>query len=217
MVKKRRTESAGERQMPDTDELGKRAGKLADCILNAVKWHFSGTISCMEVDGVRAQIIFVSGEPAGAEYSDGAGTIYGDIAVLRLPIKPIYTTSPLPVAEAEDLASRARIYHPERLFAHSSVKSRKEGRSPSETSGVGRLTIRVEFGKKTPAPLRIELWSEGRICRTDTLDQNGKASFRLLEGEYECRLREGIRLIGQKTFRYPGGDMEITIPVDGAA
>ncbi|MDG6249959.1 hypothetical protein [Methanocalculus sp.] len=203
--------------MPDTDESQKRSGTLADCILNAVQWHFSGTISCMEVDGVRAQVIFISGEPAGAEYADGAGTIYGDIAVLRLPTKPIYTISPLPVAEAEGLASCARIYHPERLFAHATVKKRREARSPAETSGVGRLTIRVASGQRRPVPLRIELWSEGRICGTDTLDQNGKASFRLLEGEYECRLREGIRLIGKKTFRYPGGDMEITIPVDGAA
>lgn len=203
--------------MPDRDESGKRSGKLADCILNAVQGKFSGTISCMEVDGVQAEVIFVSGEPAGAEYSDCAGTIYGDIAVLRLPIKPIYTTSPLSVAEAEDLASRARIYHPERLFAHAAVKNRRGARSPAETFGVGRLTIRVASGQRRPVPLRVELWSEGRICGTDTLDQNGKASFRLLEGEYECRLREGIRLIGQTTFRYPGGDMEITIPVDGAA
>jgi hypothetical protein len=203
--------------MPNTDESGKRSGKLADCILNAVRGQFSGTISCMEVDGVRAQVIFVSGEPAGAEYADGAGTIYGDIAVLRLPTKPIYTISPLSVAEAESLASCARIYHPERLFAHAAVRNRRGGRSPAETSGVGRLTIRVAFGQRTPVPLRIELWCEGRICRTDTLDQKGKVSFRLLEGEYECRLREGISLIGRATFRYPGGDMELTIPVDGAA
>ena len=203
--------------MPDTDEPEKRTGKLADCILNAVQREFSGTISYMGIDGVRAKIIFVSGEPAGAEYADGAGTIYGDIAVLRLPTKPIYTTSPLSVAEAEDLASCARIYHPERLYAHTAVESRSEVRPPAETSGVGRLTIRVAFGKRTPVPLRIELLSEGRICGADTLNQNGKASFRLLKGEYECRLREGISLIGEATFRYPGGDMEITIPIDGAA
>jgi|GEM_PF-2394831 len=203
--------------MPDTDKSGIRSGKLADCILNAVQRGFSGTISSMGIEGVRAQVIFVSGEPAGAEYTDDAGTIYGDIAILRFPTKPMYTLSPLSVAEAESLASSARIYHPERLYAHAAVKSGMEERSPSDTSGLGRLTIRVDFGRKRPVPLRIEIWSEGRLCGTDTPDQNGKASFRLLEGTYEGRLREGIRLIGKTSFSYPGGDMEITIPVDGAA
>lgn len=209
--------SAGKQKMPDTDESKKISGTLADCILKAVQGKFSGTLSCIGVDGVRAHVIFVSGDPAGAEYADDAGTIYGDIAVLRLPTKYIYTASPLSVAEAEDLASCARIYHPERLYAHAAVKSRSEGSMPAETSGVGRLTIRAAYDQRTPMPLKIELWSDGRICGTDTLDQNQKASFRLLKGEYECRLRKGIRVIGRATFSYPGGDMEITLPIDGAA
>ncbi len=217
MVKMENPMSAGEQKMPNTDKSGKRSGKLSDCILKAVQGKFSGTISCIGVDGMRAHLIFVSGDPAGAEYADEAGTIYGDIAVLRLPTAQIYIASPLSVAEAEGLASSARIYHPERLYAHAAVKTRNEGSMPAETSGVGRLTIRVAYDQKTPMPLRIEVWSEGRICGTDTLDQNQKASFRLLKGEYECRLREGISVIGRATFRYPGGDMEITLPVDGAA
>lgn len=201
--------------MPEGKEPEKRSGRLADCIKTAIQQGFTGTISYGKRGKMQASVIFISGKPAGASYSDDAGAIYGDVAVLRLPTTPIYTASPLPAAEAEELARSAHIYHPKRLFAHTEVKNRDDNSAHEEAAGIGILTVRVESGIGYPGTLKIELWNEGRICATDAPDPNGKASFRLLKGEYECLLREGIRLVGRTTINYPGGDMEITVPGGG--
>ena len=161
---------------------------------------------------LRASIIFVSGEPVGAEYTDEAGTIYGDTAVLRLPIQALYTISPLPVAEAEALAGRARIFHTQRIYTHAKVGADHEI-SPSGGAGVGTLTVRVKEGSS--APLRIELWKSGRIVASDTTDNSGTVSFRLLQGTYECCVRNGISLVSKTSITFPGGDLEMVIPVGG--
>ncbi|MDO9538678.1 MAG: hypothetical protein Q7J09_01550 [Methanocalculus sp.] len=193
---------------------GKRAGTLADCIREAVSLNMTGEI--LHQDGVRlrACIIFVSGEPAGAEYTDAAGTIYGDTAVLRLPVDFAYTLSPLPIAEAEALAGRARIFHPMRLFAHAKTGQEPEKRN-SERTGIGTLTVRIGDGAEDRAGLRIELWKNGRICASDTTDQHASVSFRLLEGTYECRVRDGVTVISKTSILFPGGDRETRITTGG--
>lgn len=202
--------------MPEVKKKESRSGSLADCIRLAIEENFSGTIEYRADNGQLASLIFVRGEPAGAEYADSAGTIYGDVAVLRLPVAPEYRAFPLSVPKAETLAARARIYHPERLFAHASMKSGKSSIPEAGESGIGVVTFVVKGTTGFRPGLRIELWNEGRICATDALDHYGKASFRLLKGVYECRLREGIRLVHTTTISYPGGDMEIPVSIDGA-
>ena len=199
--------------MPKIKRTDNRSGSLADCIRSAIHESFSGTIEYRAGDNQLASLIFVRGEPAGAEYADSAGTIYGDVAVLRLPVAPEYTIFPLSISEAESIVRRARIYHPERLFAHASMKNEKSSIPGTEQAGIGVVTVVVKGGTGLKPGLRIELWNEGRICATDALDQYGRASFRLLKGEYECRLREGIRLVYTTTISYPGGDREIVLPI----
>ncbi|MCQ1538078.1 hypothetical protein FTO68_03610 [Methanocalculus taiwanensis] len=202
--------------MPEVKKKESRSGSLADCIQTAIEENFSGTIGYRAGNSQLASLIFVRGEPAGAEYADSAGTIYGDVAVLRLPVAPGYFAFPLSEEEAIKRAARARIYHPERLLAHASVKDQKSSITGTGQPGIGVVTIIVKGGTAIKPGLRIELWNEGRICATDALDQHGRASFRLLKGEYECRLREGIRLVSTTTISYPGGDMEIPLSIDGA-
>lgn len=191
--------------MPDK---GRIKGTLADCISEGVARRLTGEIVHQEGKNMSARIIFISGEPAGAEYTDPAGTIYGDTAVLRLPPGILYTISPLPIALAEDFAARARIFHPTRLYAHAKAREEPGSREPTP-GGIGTLQIR------TGAGLRIELWKNGHICASDTTDAKGSVSFRLLEGTYECRLRNGISLISKTPLIYPGGDREMEVPYKG--
>ncbi|MCP1662027.1 MAG: hypothetical protein D5R99_07695 [Methanocalculus sp. MSAO_Arc1] len=191
-------------------------GLLGECIQEALRTGFTGEILYQDDTIERAAVIFISGEPAGAEYTDQAGSIFGDTAVLRLPIRSMYTPLPATAGEAAERARRMRIFHPKRLYAHATIKPEKTARS-SDQGGAGTVTISLCEGRWIVPGLRVEIWSRGLIVGSDMPDQSGKASFRLLEGEYECRIRDGIRIVSRKTFQYPGGDLEIQVAENGAA
>lgn len=192
----------------------KRCGILKDCIKEVISTGFSGEILYRDATIFKASVIFVSGEPAGAEYTDGAGSIFGDTAILRLPTTTFYEIIELPVSVAQSLAKTARLYHPQRLYAHASMNTGSIAMSSGEAN-VGTLSIRVEGMATLPAGLRIELLERGFIVASDTPGQMGSASFRLLKGEYQCRLRDGIRIISELSITFPGGDIETTIHYRG--
>ncbi|WP_253487390.1 hypothetical protein [Methanocalculus alkaliphilus] len=188
---------------------------LHDCLQEAFNTKMTGEIRCEE-GGMIASVITISGEPGGAEYTDAAGTIYGDTAILRFPADGIFSCIPLTLKEAEERSGRARIFNPARLFVNINTELQTDLKPEADT-GVGRLTIRIETPETPLQDLRIELWNNSRMCATDTTDHRGKVTFKLLSGNYECRVRDGIRLVSRSIIDFPGGDLEtkVLIPRDG--
>lgn len=201
--------------MPSEDCDRKRSGSLEECIQEVISTGLSGMILYQDATIIRAMVIVVSGEPAGAEYTDTAGSIFGDTAIFKLPIHTLYTITELPTPMAQTLAGLARLYHPKRLYAHASKKTGPIGKSSGEANS-GRISIKVEGIATSPIGLRIELWNRGLIVASDTLDHMGSASFRLLKGEYECRLRNSVGLISRSPISFSGGDVKITIDYRGS-
>ncbi len=192
-------------------ERGER--DLYSCLREAIESQLTGEIR-HEADGVIASLIIISGEPAAAEYTDESGTIHGDTAILRFPATGPFSFIALSLQVAKERSGTARIFQPSRLFGLSKTEPRPY-LTPADNTGVGKLTIQIERAGSPDQDLRIELWSNNRICAADTPDQKGKATFRLLRGTYECRVREGIRLISRSVIDFPGGDLESIIPISG--
>ena len=186
---------------------------LHDCLQEAFDKKLTGEIRCEE-NVMIASVITISGEPVGAEYTDAAGTIYGDTAILRFPADGTFSCIPLTLQEAEERSGRARIFNPARLSVHTKTDFQTDIK-PEANAGIGRLTIQIETAGSPHQDLRIELWNNSRICATDTTDQRGRATFKLLSGRYECRIRDGIRLISRSIIDFPGGDLESQVVIHG--
>ncbi|MBR1368675.1 hypothetical protein RJ53_03800 [Methanocalculus chunghsingensis] len=188
---------------------------LQYCLQEAFDNKLTADIRCEE-GGMSASVITISGEPGGAEYTDAAGTIFGDTAILRFPADGIFTCNPLTLQQAEERSGRARIFNPARLSVHTKTDLETDIKTEAN-AGIGRLTIQMKTTGSLPQDLRIELWNNSRICATDTTDQRGEATFKLLSGRYECRVRDGIKLISRSIIDFPGGDLKsiVLIPGDG--
>ncbi len=129
-------------------------------------------------------LVLRGGEPDGAIFVDGKGTLFGDTAVLHLTRGEefdLYHTAP-PVADA--LTARCRVFDKSHL--------KKGGRLEIPTIGapdrqrVGVLCLTVQDSHAPLAGAHVSIRKGKLVITSDVTDSRGRVCFRLLNGRYIC-------------------------------
>jgi hypothetical protein len=128
-------------------------------------------------------LLFMAGEPEGALLSDHRGILVGDKAILSMDLKSTFVFHQI----SPDIIDRLVLWC--RIFDKSHVKSRSSEeviQIGKKRSGIGVLIIGVE---KAGVPIQgasLTIRREGAVVGNNRTDYEGKASFRLMFGDYDC-------------------------------
>lgn len=166
-----KTEPSGTYGLPD----------LIGCIRSG---GWSG-IAVSKADTGESYLLFIAGEPEGALFSDHRGILVGDKAILGMDQKSTYVFHRI----SPDIVDRLVLWC--RIFDKSHVKSGSSGeviQIGKKRSGIGVLVIAVEKASVPIPGAHLTIRREGHVIGNNRTDYEGKASFRLMFGAYDCAL-----------------------------
>ncbi len=170
----------------------------------------SGIGISREKDGSEIFLLFIAGEPQGAVFNDKVGTLCGDIAVFRLRGTELFSFHPVDPAKVEECALGCRVYDRSHLKGNPPVEIPHLSRR--EAGGIGILAITVLKRSVPQAGLHVSIRKDGQIVGSDITAATGKASFRLLFGEYECVIMDRDHTLRQYPVTF--GSPEILYAID---
>lgn len=134
-------------------------------------------------DKGESYLLFIAGEPEGALLWDHRGILVGDKAVFSIDPKSTYTFHPVSSVIIDRLVLWCRIFDKSHVKSGSSQEVIQIGR---KRSGIGVLMIGVEKDGVPVPGASLTIRREGAVVGNNRTDYDGKASFRLMFGEYDC-------------------------------
>jgi len=156
---------------------------LTDALSFARKSSFSGIGHAREKQG-DFYLLFFDGDPAGAVLHDSKGTLFGNEAVYLMKGTEQFTLFTVKPEIVERLVLGCRIFDQE-IFKRMTpvdipeVKREREG-------GAGIFSV-IIVDKGVPlSGQQVSIRKEGQVLGNDFTRPDGKVSFRLLHGKYEC-------------------------------
>ncbi len=150
--------------------------------------------------GQELFLLFVAGEPRGAVLQDDAGVLCGDTAVLRLRGTETFSFYPADPARVEQYAVGCQVYNKSHLRGNPMEVIPHLSRR--EAAGIDILTITVLSAGIPQAGLHVSIRKSGQVVGTDITAPSGKASFRLLFGQYECVIAGRDQILRQYGLRF---------------
>jgi hypothetical protein len=153
-----------------------------DMIRNIRSGCWSG-IAVSKTEKGELYLLFTGGEPEGALLSDHRGVLVGDKAVLSIDPKSSYLLHHISPDIIDRLLLWCRIFDKSRITSWSSQEVVQIGKKPS---GIGLLMIGVEKAGVPIPGANLTIRRVGAMVANNRTDHDGKASFRLMYGEYDC-------------------------------
>lgn len=151
---------------------------------------------------------FIDGEPEGAIYVDGKGTLYGDKAVMMITDRENYVLS-----EATDEIAHSIIIGC-RIFEKSHLKKILPSLVPEigmKSVSLGVLTVVVRRGNKRENGIRVSIRKDGKIVGSDVTTEDGTVSFKLLHGTYDCILQNRDQTFTSRRLTFDDSHTTITL------
>lgn len=144
---------------------------------------FSGIGHAKEKQG-DFYLLFLEGDPNGAVLHDSKGALFGNKAVYLMKGTEQFTLFPVRPEIVERLILGCRIFDQEILrrilpVDIPEVKREREG-------GAGIFSVVIVDNGRPLAGHRVSIRKEGQVIGNDFTRADGKVSFRLLYGKYEC-------------------------------
>lgn len=130
-------------------------------------------------------LLFLGGEPEGALLSDYRGILVGDKAVFGMDPKGSYIFYRISPDIVDRLVLWCRIFDKSHVKPGSASKIEQIGKS---RAGIGILVIIVEKGGVRIPGAHLSIRKDGLVTGKNVTDYEGKASFRLMYGSYDCAL-----------------------------
>ena len=155
---------------------------FTDLIGNINSGGWSG-IAVSKTDKGESYLLFMAGEPEGALLSDHQGILVGDKAVFSIDQKSTYTFHQISPDIIDRLVLWCRIFDKSHVKSGSSQEVVQIGK---KRSGIGVLMIGVEKAGVPVPGASLTIRREGAVVGNNRTDYEGKASFRLMFGEYDC-------------------------------
>jgi hypothetical protein len=155
---------------------------FTDLIGNIHSGGWSG-IAVSKTDKGESYLLFMAGEPEGALLSDHQGILVGDKAVFSIDQKSTYTFHQISPDIIDRLVLWCRIFDKSHVKSGSSQEVVQIGK---KRSGIGVLMIGVEKAGFPVPGASLTIRREGAVVGNNRTDYEGKASFRLMFGEYDC-------------------------------
>ena len=156
---------------------------MGDLLAEARGLTASGVAVAQE-KGQKWYLLFLAGEPEGAILADRKGNLYGNKAVYLLKGSEqflFYEANP----EVVD-----RIVLICRVFDKRALARRLAGEIPEMTrkveGGVGTFSMQVTRNGLPVPRYSVTIRKGGQVVGSDMTSDEGKVSFRLLFGRYEC-------------------------------
>ncbi len=143
-------------------------------------------------------ILFYEGEPDGAVLHDPKGTLFGNKAVFLLKGSEKFIFHPANPQIVERMILGCRVFD-KNIFNRGRTRDIPQMKRVDET-GAGVLVIRV-IQSDAPVPgQRLSIRKGGQIIANDFTSAEGKISFRLLFGRYECVVH--MRDLSTKVYEF---------------
>lgn len=133
-------------------------------------------------------ILFSEGEPDGAILYDDKGSLFGDKAVYLLKGNEQFMFYKEDPSVIERITLGCRVFD-RNLFTRGKARDMPEMKKVGET-GAGIFSMKLVMGGNPVQGRRISIRRAGQIIANDTTSSEGKVSFRLLFGKYECVVHE---------------------------
>lgn len=129
-------------------------------------------------------LIFVNGEGEGAIQVDEHGMMYGDKVLYNIDKKGVFKLFLINKNLAESISSRCRIYEKSHLMDNNKTLNLPEISKFSLQPA--KITIKVTHDGQPVEGLRVKLMRVGESGVFDTTSKEGRVSFMLQKGRYDC-------------------------------
>lgn len=155
--------------------------------------------------GKTFYLFFVEGEPDGALFMDDKGVLLGDKAILQLNGTESFKLYQLDYLRAQHWVMVCRI------FDNTHLKRRLSTNLPSlgqRSGGVGLFTLTVIRDGKPSQGFNVMVRKDRQVVGTDVTNKDGKVTFKLLYGNYDCVVMDRSGRIEIYLFRFDHLDTE---------
>ena len=156
-------------------------------------------------------LIFVNGEGEGAIQIDEYGMMYGDKVLYNIDKKGDFKLFLVTKSMAESLASRCRIYEKSHLMDKSKTLNLPEISKFSLQPA--KVTIQLTHDGQPAEGLKVKLMKVGESGVFDTTSREGRVSFVLQKGRYDCI----ITGTDQREYKYkitlPGKEVVVNLEI----
>jgi hypothetical protein len=140
-------------------------------------------VACATDGEKRYYILFSRGEPEGAELFDEQGSLFGNAATYHLKGTEKFAFYSLDPAVADRLILRCRVFDKSHLKKNFSVNLPQIGK---KSVGIGIFSMQVTGEGKPLAGIQVTIRKDGQVLGSDMTNKEGKVSFKLIHGRYEC-------------------------------
>ncbi len=182
-------------------------------ILNHAKT--TGTSGIAVYENVRKKyiLIFVKGEANGAILIDENGMLFGDKVLYHLEKSGIYKLYSTSDQISESLVARCRIYDKSHLYPFFSRELPSIGTRNRKI--MGKLIILIKSGDQYLQGMKVTIKRRKKLIASDFTTTDGSVSFKLLNGNYECIVKNGEKQSKIFKFDFSGRDSEVEIDLNG--
>lgn len=175
-----------------------------------------GSASSRNVDGIAVSekddrkifLAFMGGEPEGAIFIDGKGTLYGDKAVMLITGDEKYDLFEVKSEISEAIVMGCRI------MEKSHIRKGTTSLIPelvTNRSGVGVLSLEILQDKIPLNGVRVSIRKEGKIIGSDITTNDGTVAFRAMYDEYNCVVIDQNHQIRTFPIRFDAASSRIVI------
>jgi hypothetical protein len=155
--------------------------------------------------GKTFYLFFVEGEPDGALFMDDKGVLLGDKAILQLNGAESFKLYPIDYMRAQHWVMVCRI------FDNTHLKRRLSTNLPSlgqRTGGVGLFTLTITRDGEVAQGFNVTVRKDRQVVAADVTNQEGKVTFKLLYGNYDCVVMDRTGRIEIYLFKFDNLETE---------
>ncbi len=182
-------------------------------ILNFTKTIGTSGIAVYENVRKKYILIFVKGEVNGAILIDEKGTLFGDKVLYLLEKSGIYKLYSTSDKISESIVARCRIYDKCHLYPLFSRELPSIGTKNRKI--MGKLTILIKSGDQYLQGMRVTIKRGKQVITTDSTTTDGSVSFKILNGNYDCIVKNREKQSEIFKIDFFGRDSEVEIDLNG--
>jgi hypothetical protein len=158
-------------------------------------------------------LLFLTGEPAGAIYSDENGMLFGDKAVLRIEEGERFSLFPADPAMLGEIVAGCRIHDPTHLKRHLAEEIPEIGKRSAPT---GVLTLIIVRSRVPQPGVHVSVRRGRQVMGSAVTTPDGTAVFRLIAGAYECVILDSNQQMTTYPVHFTGPSECVTVEIRGA-
>lgn len=175
-------------------------------------------VQSQSIDGIAAAIdgdrefdlAILGGEPEGAILVDDKGTLYGDKAIMLLSGNEKFDLYNVNHDMVESVAVGCRILEKGHIRRRSTDTMPEIG---SRSDGLGVLSLTVRRNGEPQNGVQVSIRKGGQMFGNDITTQNGRVSFRLLYGKYDCIVQDRAGIIQTFHIIFDAGHTKIMLEI----